>query len=207
MLTRNHIDLAKFILRNSDHTELRRYSALFILGCIWPDINLLTYIVSHNANKRLVDVEKCLLKLMRLKRLSPINAFRFGVALHYVADSFTMTHNPLFFKGNILEHLDYEKALFPHMRNQLNMLVQNLSQFRQESEFSSITKMHENYLQDDLSYSTDANYIIYVSTRITGILCSQWAGKKLPYFPRNLPKEPSGIKVTIPITELFSGRN
>ncbi|QUH26241.1 zinc dependent phospholipase C family protein [Serpentinicella alkaliphila] len=181
MLTLNHLDLAKFILRISTHSNLRRYRVLFTLGCIWPDINLLTYIVGHNSNKRLTDVEKHMEKLMKLKYLSPVNAFRFGVALHYVADCFTMAHNPLIFKGNIMEHLDYEKKLFSQIRKRFNMSVENLSQLKQEEEFVSITQMHKNYLKNDMSCSNDANYIIYACIRITDILNSQWARKKLSY--------------------------
>ena len=71
-------------------------------GCIEPDLNVFTYLRGsrkekkfhgHNAGNCRAHLEKLLRKIEERGLTSGYDCFLLGVAVHYIADSFTAVHN------------------------------------------------------------------------------------------------------------------
>ena len=114
---------------------LKRYGAciepicqkLFLLGCVEPDWNLVTYtrgsikhrfLHGHNAENVQKHLTHMTERLMQTGVRTPLQWFYFGAALHYLADSFTFAHNRIF-TGSIIEHRQYEKVLHTYFTEYL----------------------------------------------------------------------------------------
>ena len=124
-------------MQNKDHYLLgcfilKRYGAciepicqkLFLLGCVEPDWNLVTYtrgsikhrfLHGHNAENVQKHLTHMTERLMKTGVHTPLQWFYFGAALHYLADSFTFAHNRIF-TGSIIEHRQYEKVLHTYCK-------------------------------------------------------------------------------------------
>lgn len=111
-------------MQNKDHYLLgcfilKRYGAciepicqkLFLLGCVEPDWNLVTYtrgsikhrfLHGHNAENVQKHLTHMTERLMKTGVHTPLQWFYFGAALHYLADSFTFAHNRIF-TGSIID--------------------------------------------------------------------------------------------------------
>lgn len=116
--TESHFHLGQLLLRRQPQLPLRHRCA-FLLGCVEPDLNLLTYLrgtlshgraCGHNYSRTLPVIIRLAKRLCPRGMRSSLDAFRLGVLLHYVADAFTHTHNDGF-SGGIAAHNRYEKRL------------------------------------------------------------------------------------------------
>ena len=101
MQTKDHYLLGCFLLEHQKIflDPVRRN--LFLFGCIEPDINPTTYVRGsikhqlfhgHNAENIGKHIEHITRKLAKSGVITPMQWFRFGTLLHYLADSFTFTH-------------------------------------------------------------------------------------------------------------------
>lgn len=112
METKDHFHLAKLITSKTYFgTKIEREA--FEFGCIYPDINLLTYIKGHTHSSTIDGVKKILIKLYgNIEK--PMDYFNLGKAIHFIGDYFTFPHTP-FFKGTISEHISYEHNLHEYI--------------------------------------------------------------------------------------------
>lgn len=160
MQTKDHRLLGCYIL-NKFYSDLDCISRkLFLLGCVEPDWNVVTYVRGslkyqfmrgHNALNAKKHFKHLLLKLRKTGVNTPAGWFRLGAALHYLADSFTFAHNS-FFSGNLSEHRLYEQYLH-------HVFTKYLS--KEHTECLTIDeKCHERYINDSRSYLTDCKYIV-----------------------------------------------
>ena len=102
MKKKDHLMLASFILTLASSSVLALHSAAFTAGCIEPDLNVFTYLRGsrkekkfhgHNAGNCRTHLEKLLGKIEERGLTSGYDCFLLGVAVHYIADSFTAVHN------------------------------------------------------------------------------------------------------------------
>lgn len=170
MLTRNHWELAKHIC--GKHELIRRYGFMVKLGSIMPDINLLTYIKGHTPDKRLAKASKQLTQMVETGCPSWPGAYRLGVVIHYLADSFTYTHNRCFL-GCIQEHFEYEERLMPCFRNALQRSSVN-NHFPVDIE-AYLQGRHAAYLNEEHTLETDADYIIETVLRLCNVIAESWS--------------------------------
>ena len=119
MQTRDHKALALKLVGETNNDGLRRHRRAFLLGCVEPDYNLLTYVRGsihysafrgHNAENVQAYIRRCIEELQHAGLRSAFSYFVLGTLLHYVADTFTYPHNTDF-SGNLMEHAVYEKKL------------------------------------------------------------------------------------------------
>ncbi|MDL2218053.1 zinc dependent phospholipase C family protein [Christensenellaceae bacterium OttesenSCG-928-M15] len=157
MFTRSHLKLANHICEQDEFEALRRYKPFFAFGNIVPDINILTYFRGHNAPRRLPYVKKQLRRMLEKGKLTAWSAYRLGVMMHYLADSFTLAHNERF-EGDMAEHLKYEKELMPLFDEALQTKAQ--AQKRPEGVEEYIGRTHEEYLLEAQSAQADIDYIL-----------------------------------------------
>lgn len=163
MQTKDHGLLGKYLLTRCDLTHDPLRKNLFLLGCIEPDWNLVTYargsvryqfLHGHNAENARKHLAHLTERLLESGIRTPLQWFRFGAALHYLTDSFTFAHNACF-DGGLREHRLYEKLLHDVFVAQLrtDSVKRNLA-----VDFS-----HEQYLKEQRSFQTDCRYILGAS--------------------------------------------
>lgn len=160
MQTRDHALLGRFLLELKGARLDPVCRKLFLLGCIEPDWNPVTYVRGslkyqmlhgHNAENARAHLMRLTAKLRKSGVRTPLQWFRFGAALHYLADSFTFAHNQIF-TGGLMEHHLYEKLLHP-------VFTIYLQAGRRES-FPADKACHQRYLAEQRSYQTDCRYIL-----------------------------------------------
>lgn len=179
MQTKDHSLLGRYLLTRCNLTRDPLCQKLFLLGCIEPDRNLITYargsvkyqfLHGHNTDNVGKHLARLTEKLSESGVRTPLQWFRFGAALHYLADSFTFAHNQCF-AGNLTEHRLYEKLLHDvfseHLRTEHGKL-------NSADNFS-----HEHYLKEQRSFQTDCRYILGASVA----LCRQLAPHSLAESP------------------------
>lgn len=158
MQTKDHCLLGRFLLKRYEAHIDPICQKLFLLGCIEPDWNLVTYtrgsikyqfLHGHNAENAQNHLTHLTERLLKSGVRTPLQWFRFGAALHYLADSFTFAHNRIF-AGNLKEHRLYERRLHTVFAAYLPTHCAEL--------FSADAICHERYLADCRSYQTDCRY-------------------------------------------------
>ena len=99
--------------------SLRR--RMFLWGCVEPDYNPFTYargslkrafLREHYTENARQHLSRMTRRLKKTGARTPLQGFRLGAALHYLADSFTFSYN-CDFPGNLKEHRIYEALLHP----------------------------------------------------------------------------------------------
>lgn len=173
MQAKDHCLLGRYVLSQCGKEPDPICRRIFLLGCIEPDWNLITYIRGsikyqflhgHNADNARKHLKHLMKRLMKRGVCSPLQWFRFGAALHYLADSFTFAHNRCF-AGSLTEHRLYEKLLH-------NVFADCL--YTQKDEAPSADELtHERYLSERRSYYTDCRYIIGASMALSNKLSIQ----------------------------------
>lgn len=115
----DHLALAMDLLRSS-RAEASWYAQMaFLIGCLEPDINFVTYLRSplshrafrgHNAENSRAHVLSCLNRLGKRELRTARDYFALGTVIHYLADAFTHPHNDSF-PGDLRAHISYEREL------------------------------------------------------------------------------------------------
>lgn len=152
----------------------------FLLGCVEPDFNYLTYFrgfrkhkkpCGHNAENLRPHIKRCLKKMQRKSSWNTWDCFCVGTLMHYVADSFTFAHNEPF-GGNIKEHIRYEHILHHYILRCLaaDCQTEPVSAGDRQSFFEN---RHSEYLRQAAHQETDSRYIIDVCSCLFLSLCRE----------------------------------
>ncbi len=178
MQTRDHDLLGRFLLEYYEASLGPICRKLFLLGCIEPDWNPITYargslkyqfLHGHNAENAEKYLRHLTEKLRKSGVRTPMQWFRFGAALHYLADSFTFAHNQIF-AGNLKEHRRYEKGL--------HAVFVGYLQTQHTEPFPTDKAYHEMYLAEPRSYQTDCRYILGTALHLSNHLNVQWGARE-----------------------------
>ncbi len=175
MQTKDHYLLGEFLLNEQGIRLDSLRKKLFLLGCIEPDYNPLTYargsvkyrfLHGHNAENARKHLEHLAEKLTASGVKTPYQWFCFGAALHYLADSFTFAHNSIF-SGSLKEHRVYETLLD-------SCFVQYLNE-KSGNTYRSVLPMslegyHKEYLSAPRSFKTDCRYIVNAALDLSASL-------------------------------------
>ena len=168
MRTLTHHRLALLLVKLLPNDKFVR--SAFVVGCIEPDVNLVSHVVTEQqASKRLhghnhphLD-QKIFRMANKLKKhpqtLSPLAAYRLGILVHYLADSFTFAHNTDF-PGSFDEHTAYENAFHRYFVKQ----VKRLHPFRISlSRGLSYSALRKRYRHTPPSFQRDFHFIVTVA--------------------------------------------
>lgn len=176
MQTRDHKMLALRLLQDADNSELNRHGKAFVLGCIEPDYNVLTYIRGslshavlrgHNAENIRRHIHRKLEALQRRGLHSAQSCFTLGTILHYVADTFTFPHN-MEFGGSMAEHIYYEGTLHEVFAKKLSICKKDMTPIGNYSAWSLFQYEYMNYCDTHHTIEGDCEYILRVCTIILG---------------------------------------
>lgn len=167
---KDHLTLGRFLLNQYDHAGLQKYRFAFLLGCIEPDYNVATYtrgiwnhkkFRGHNAENSFTHIVKCMTDLQNDGLSSAWDYFTLGTMLHYVADAFTWPHNE-FWKGNLLQHVIYERKLHEVFFHALRADIKNMPAPVGYSLIQYFGDVHDTYSAASHKLETDCRYIVGV---------------------------------------------
>lgn len=177
MRTCDHYRLGRFLLGRMGLSPRSTCRKLFLLGCVGPDWNPVTYargslkyrfFHGHNAENVRGHLTHVLRRLMESGVSTPWQWFAFGAALHYLADSFTFAHNTAF-TGNLIAHSAYERALHVVFEQYLDD-EEALSAALAAAEAADGAVWHERYAAERCSCRTDCHYILGTAFALCGRL-------------------------------------
>lgn len=190
MKKKDHQALGKFLL-NSDERNAVLYSKwrqkLFMLGCVSPDFIPFTYFrglresrafLGHNARYSAGYIQKRLNRFQKNGLYHWWDMFRFGMLMHYLADSFTFPHAETY-DGNMSNHRKYEVALhgqfseyLKHCKSRKASKTESLSAFFRQKRLAYESGMH--------SYEDDCHYIVETCRAVFEKICpAQISCKKI----------------------------
>lgn len=174
MQKRSHLLLARSLLRRERGFSARRYELAFLFGSFQPDCNPLSYLKGslrgkpfggHTyANSRRY-VNRHIRALQTRVRWRVWDYYTLGKLTHYVADAFTLAHNPGF-PGAGWEHHAYETELRLALEKRLSCAGFQPRKVRDVSAAlpEAIRALHERYLSEgNPGLNTDIGYILAAS--------------------------------------------
>lgn len=118
MKTETHKLLANYIVENYMNNQSLLRKLAFKIGTVEPDYNPFSYLrgfyaqpfYGHNSTNCRRYILKTARKLENQGCDSVLKFFILGCFIHYLADSFTYTHNK-YFRGGVKKHDMYEREL------------------------------------------------------------------------------------------------
>lgn len=168
MRKKSHIDLAKYLIDNSDEC---RYRKIMYFGSILPDIVPTFIYKRHRIDTTLEIVRKEIEKVIEQESPSKMYCLRLGIISHYISDYFTLPHNKEFV-GNMREHCRYEKELISQLRQRIvdeesKEYKLDIKQINVNDILNYIVARHNEYvekvnsfkhtIQDDCEYITNVD--------------------------------------------------
>ena len=192
MKKKDHLMLASFILSLAGSSVLSLHSAAFTAGCIEPDLNVFTYLRGsrkekkfhgHNAGNCRAHLEKLLGKIEERGLTSGYGCFLLGVAVHYIADSFTAVHNTDILDVDVKTHLEYENRLHEELMRALSKPFIFEQDMLNTSLKDYVTDNHHSYSASAPSTKNDCSYIVKTCCSVTlgAIVLSQGVVSPLRY--------------------------
>lgn len=116
MRGKSHINLGNYLLTHYLPDVPNHYKQAFLLGCIEPDRNPLTYLKGslrcqwlrgHNYRNARRFMRKISMRLENQKHWNLFDYYTLGKLIHYTADAFTYAHNETF-PTALTDHREYE---------------------------------------------------------------------------------------------------
>ncbi len=189
---KDHLMLASFILSLAGSSVLSLHSAAFTAGCIEPDLNVFTYLRGsrkekkfhgHNAGNCRAHLEKLLGKIEERGLTSGYGCFLLGVAVHYIADSFTAVHNTDILDVDVKTHLEYENRLHEELMRALSKPFIFEQDMLNTSLKDYVNDNHHVYSASAPSTKNDCSYIVKTCCSVTlgAIVLSQGVVSPLRY--------------------------
>ena len=175
MRKKSHISLARYLANNMQVQELNNHRKAFYLGSILPDLKPSFLTKRHTIDETYEDfievIKKITVEYDITRGIDRNYARHLGVITHYLSDYCTYPHNSIF-KGNIKEHVLYEKELKNSLRKYLlREDTQRPRQFNQQfSSFEEIVtfikKTHKNYLNALKEVHIDIKFIVELCYKV-----------------------------------------
>lgn len=162
MRTKDHRSLGKYLLRELEGSRFQR--AAFLWGSIQPDVNCLSHfsglsVKGHHCACCTFRIEKLLCRIKE-KKDSALRYYRAGKLIHYLADSFTFTHNE-FFSGSLREHVKYEHMLSRRLKCAFEDSTERDRNLLPGIDVMEIImNLHRQYMESRRNEMDDIRYII-----------------------------------------------
>lgn len=166
MRCEDHYMLGCFLLEQSSVPIRPACRRMFLMGCVEPDINLLTFIRGTNKKRFLrghcaqsseKHLKKLLNKFTDAGVSTPMQWFLLGTAMHYLADSFVYVHND-YVRVRHSEHRNYEIRLHETLRVCLAKWKPGTGKSLPFAE--GLEAWHEKYRSEAPSIRIDCQYVI-----------------------------------------------
>lgn len=167
MKQESHRLLGHHLIGLLQNRPTRRHTRAFLLGCVEPDRNPLSYLkgsirsrwfYGHNYQNADRWIARHISRLEKKSHWNLWDYYCMGKLIHYTSDAFTYVHNNCF-TDSIAAHREYENAL------QEQFLVRLEDEPRNDAAFtcdlnSFFRTAHECYLQSVANVHRDCQYIL-----------------------------------------------
>lgn len=178
MRGKSHTYLGQYLVQHHMSDVPKPCIRAFLLGCIEPDRNPVTYLKGsircqwlrghnyHNARRYMRKISRRL-----EQKKSGLNLYDFytlGKLIHYTTDAFTYAHNDAF-PTNLADHREYEAALQEHFLAyiQEDPLVNPLTA---RSIMDAIYRYHREYEEMDADIYTDSHFALTACCCVVALL-------------------------------------
>lgn len=162
MKQQSHLALGRHLAKHFLEQWPNHFTAAFLLGCIQPDKNPVTYLKGslrsqllrgHNWDNSRIYIQKLCHRLEARQAYRPSDAYALGKLMHYLADAFTYVHNAPF--CTLSDHRAYEARLESYFLNFMRCPI--LCQLSEsDTVYETIAKSHMEYIRQAGSVHTDA---------------------------------------------------
>lgn len=168
----SHISLSLYMLERDALKDQNLHRRSFLIGSILPDCLPSFLTTRHTMPETFSLLKSEILKISihynRERKVTKYFSIHFGMIMHYLADYFTMPHNPGF-EGTMKEHIEYERKLCNSMQRFINgdMPIPEEAELETaEQLFDYIVKLHHVYLNEEKNLWTDCKYITKVCNHV-----------------------------------------
>lgn len=177
MRGKSHQHLGKFLVRRYMSDAPNRYVRAFLIGCIEPDRNPVTYLKGsirrqwlrgHNFENAKRYMYRIARRLERKPRWTLLDYYTLGKLIHYTTDAFTYAHNESF--GTALsDHQVYEASLQEYFLDYLSTHPEvETAAFRSVAD--AIRSYHRAYSRTNADIRTDSRFALTASCCVLSIL-------------------------------------
>lgn len=188
MKQESHRLLGRYLLAQMDLRIKHSHETAFLIGCVEPDRNPLTYLkgsirerwfYGHNYQNSCRWIARTIRQLQSKANWNIYDYYRLGKLIHYTSDAFTYVHNNCFL-DTVRAHRDYETILQAHFLCQLQEVRAQREAFGRDV-VAAFTEKHEKYLNRAADVKRDTRYILEMTMRLfchllpDAELCEQFA--------------------------------
>lgn len=177
MRGKSHICLGKYLAERYLSESPRPCVQAFLIGCLEPDRNPLTYLKGsfrcqwlrgHNYRNARRFMRRISMRLEEKSRWNLLDYYTLGKLIHYTADAFTYAHNDNF-PVALSSHREYENALQEHFLAFLEEDPQiNITMAR--SVMEAISSCHRSYEKQSANIFTDSRFALNACCCVLAIL-------------------------------------
>ena len=153
------------------------YRQAFLVGCVEPDLNPLTYLKGsircqwlrgHNYRNARRFMRAISWRLEKRKVMRTWDYYTLGKLIHYVTDAFTYAHNDAF-SSDLSDHREYEAALQEHFLQYIQD-DPKIDIHTARTIMEAIYSYHREYESCLADVHTDAKFVLRVCCCILSIL-------------------------------------
>lgn len=177
MRGKSHICLGKYLTRHYMEHVPQKYQTAFLVGCLEPDRNPLTYLKGsfrcqwlrgHNYRNARRFMRRISRRLEKKERLNLYDYYTLGKLIHYTADAFTYAHNDMF-SPKLGDHREYEIALQEHFLQYIQEDPQ-VDAKAAASVMEAIYSFHREYEELEADIRTDAKFALTACCCVLALL-------------------------------------
>ena len=177
MRGKSHLCLGHYLISHYMETLPQRYQKAFLVGCIEPDRNPMTYFKGsirsqwmrgHNYNNASRYMARVSSRLENKQKYHLWDYYAMGKLIHYTTDAFTYAHNNIF-PSDLNEHRTYEVDLQNHFLDFMAQEPQN-DPHPLASVMETIRSNHWDYIHRPCSIHTDSSFAFSVCCSVAALL-------------------------------------
>lgn len=177
MRGKSHRCLGQYLVQHYLSDAPERCVKAFLLGCIEPDRNPVTYLKGsircqwlrgHNYKNARRFMRHISLRLEKKEKLNIFDYYTLGKLIHYTTDAFTYAHNDTF-TTNLGEHREYEAALQDHFLEFISSDPQVNPRIA-STVMEAIYSYHREYETLEADIRTDARFALNACCCVLAVL-------------------------------------
>ncbi len=170
MKQESHRLLGHHLLSQLQAQPRRRHTRAFLIGCVQPDRNPLSYLkgslrarwfYGHNYQNADRWIERHIDRLSAKETWNLWNYYCMGKVIHYTSDAFTYVHNNCF-RDTIAAHRAYEEQLQEQF-----LLRLNAPEGGEVTDLGGLNQVfraaHRTYLEAEANVHRDCQYILHMT--------------------------------------------
>lgn len=177
MRGKSHRYLGQYLAQHYMEDIPKHHVRAFLLGCIEPDRNPVTYLKGsfrhqwlrgHNYRNARRFMRHISWRLEKKEKLNLFDFYTLGKLIHYTADAFTYAHNDTF-STDLGDHREYEAELQTHF---LSCLQEDpeINPHTARTIMEAIYRYHRDYREQPANISTDIRFSLAACCCVLAIL-------------------------------------